>query len=138
MSALDALGFGRLDATRSGFSAMSSEDFTKIIFAELAKQDPLAPNDTNALIQQISNIRSIQSDMDLSARLQSLVDQNEFASAATLIGKHVSGLTDDFERAEGRVRSIAKSLGITSVELESGERLSVSNIDTIQGAEAGS
>ena len=53
-----------------GMSALTTEEFSKIIFTELANQDPLSPNDTGALLQQISTLRSIQSDMDLSDRLR--------------------------------------------------------------------
>ena len=81
--AIDAIGSSAsTSVTGTGFSGLASSDFTKLIFEELTNQDPLAPNDTNALIQQIANIRSIQSDMDLSDRLGSLVSQQEFTAAS--------------------------------------------------------
>ena len=93
MSAIDALlpTSSTPSTGATGFSALTAEDFSNIIFTELSKQDPLAPNDTNALLQQISSVRAIQSDMDLSSKLSSLVNENEFSSAATLIGKTISG-----------------------------------------------
>src|SRR2546423_13913932 len=99
-TALDALSSstGSTSASPTGFSALSAEDFSKIIFTELSKQDPLQPNDTNALLQQISSVRAIQSDMDLTSKLSALVNQNEFASAATLIGKTVSGVDESNDR----------------------------------------
>ena len=67
-----------------GMSELSSEDFTQLIITELTKQDPLQPNDTNALLNQIATIRSIESDTSLSTSLSSLVEQNDFSSAATI------------------------------------------------------
>jgi flagellar basal-body rod modification protein FlgD len=117
--------------TASGFSSLSSQDFAKIIFTELSKQDPLQPSDTNALIQQISGIRSIQSNMDLSNSLSSLVNQNEFSSAATLIGKSVSGLSDGNARVSGLVRSVSRTSTGAVLELTSGDRVPVQNVDQI-------
>lgn len=117
--------------TKSGFSALSSEDFTKIVLTELTKQDPLQPNDTNALLQQISTIRSIQSDTDLSDSLGKLISQNDFASATTLIGKTISGVSIDNERVVGRVNSIAKTKDGTFVKLDSNQIVKFSNIDRI-------
>ena len=127
---------GVLDPTRgatstSGFSSMSSEDFTKVILTELTKQDPLQPNDTNALLEQIATLRSIQSDTELSTTLGSLIGQNEFASAATLIGKTVSGLTDDSARVTEVVRAVSRTESGAVLTLESGARMRMNNLDTI-------
>jgi flagellar basal-body rod modification protein FlgD len=117
--------------SRSGFSSLSSEDFTKIVLTELTKQDPLQPNDTNALLQQISTIRSIQSDTDLTDNLSKLISQNDFAAATTLIGKTISGVSIENTRVSGNVSSIAKTNDGTFVKLASGDILSFANIDRI-------
>lgn len=141
MATVDALGSTRSSTSSgsSGLSALSSEQFAKIIFTELGKQDPLQPNDTNALIEQISNLRSIESNMDLSKQLGQLVSQNEFASAATLIGKRVSGLTESQARATGIVKSVSRTEDGSVVQLTTGDRINVSNLDeVVQATGAGS
>lgn len=132
MAAIDAIGGAAGASAVGGFGSLGSEDFAKIIFAELARQDPLEPSDTNALIQQLSGIRSIQSDMDLSDRLATLVSQNEFASATTLIGRRVSGISLDNERVTGTVKSVARTSIGAVVTLEDGTRLPATNLDEIQ------
>src|SRR5262245_24149924 len=117
--------------TGSGFSSLTSEQFSKIIFTELSKQDPLNPSDTNALLQQLSSIRSIQSDMDLTSKLGLLVNENEFASASTLIGKTVSGIDDHNQRVTGKVKSLSRTNDGTVLTLTTGERLFIYNIDSI-------
>jgi flagellar basal-body rod modification protein FlgD len=134
MATVDALSgttSNTVSASAGGLSALTSEDFAKIIFAELGKQDPLQPSDTKALLEQISSLRSIQSNMDLSSDLQSLVSQNEFSSAATLIGKQVAGVDEGNERASGVVKSVLRTKDGAVVQLMSGERLKVSNLDEI-------
>jgi len=120
-----------------GFSALSSEDFAKIIFTELSKQDPLSPNDTNALLEQISMIRSIESDMDLTNRLGSLVGQNEFSSAATLIGRRIEGLDEINMRVTGVVRSVARTAQGPVLTLNDGSRVPMSRIDGVHERQEG-
>ena len=111
-----------------GFSGLSSEDFTKIVLTELSKQDPLA---TNALLQQLSTIRSIQSDTDLTDSLKNLTKQNDFAAAATLIGKSVSGVTEQGSRVIGTVASVGRTKDTSLVRLATGEVVDFKNIDRI-------
>ena len=112
MSAINALTSGTPAAaagTSSRFTELSSEDFIKIIFTELQNQDPFKPNDSGALLEQLNSIRSIESDIQLSKDLESIVFQNQLATAGNLIGKRVAGLTADNERVGGTVKSVARS-----------------------------
>ena len=125
-------GTGVNQTVKTGFSAMTSEDFTKLIFTELSNQDPTQPSDTNQLLQQLSQIRSIQSDTDLSSRLSSLVNQNEFSNASTLIGRMISGVSEDNERVAGMVDAVTRTNQGTFLTLASGVRVNISNVDEIQ------
>jgi flagellar basal-body rod modification protein FlgD len=113
------------------FSELSSEDFLQIIFTELTNQDPLAPNDTNALLEQLNSIRSIESDLQITKQLEALVTENQLASAGGLLGKYVEGLSDDFDRVSGMAVSIIRSGDDIQLELDSGIRVSFGNIDTV-------
>lgn len=138
MSAIDAFGSSTTaPAQASGFSAMSSEDFTKIIFTELGRQDPLQPNDSNQLLEQISMIRSIQSDIDLSDKLKNIAGQNEFAAAAGLIGRRISGVSEAGERVEDKVLAVARTKTGPVLTLAGGDRVDMSNVDQIVDLAAG-
>lgn len=113
------------------FSALTSEEFVKIMFTELGNQDPLKPNDSQALVEQMANLRSIQSDLDLSRRLESLVNQNQLASAGGLIGRTVSGLDVDNQRITGVVRSVLKTADGAVLGLEDGSRIPFERVDTM-------
>jgi flagellar basal-body rod modification protein FlgD len=137
MATVDALSgsaASTVSPTASGLSALTSADFSKIIFTELGKQDPLQPSDTKALLEQISTLRSIQSNMDLTTNLQKLVSQGEFSSAATLIGKTVSGVSTSQARASGTVQAVVRTKDGTFVQLGDGQRIGVSNLDQIVDA----
>lgn len=115
----------------SGFSSLTSEQFTKIILTELGNQDPLSPSDTGALLQQLSSIRNIQSSMDLSDKLGTLVSDNQFASASTVIGKVVGGVSTDNSRTIGKVISVSKSDQGVFLNLNTGKSMSMANMDGI-------
>jgi flagellar basal-body rod modification protein FlgD len=134
MSVVDALPASAASSAASSsnaFSAMDSSEFVKIIFTELANQDPLAPSDSQALLEQISTIRSIQSSIDMSSRLESLVGQNEWTSAAGLIGKKISGVSEELLRVDGVVKSVSRTDEGAVLNLESGKRVPVSWVDEI-------
>jgi flagellar basal-body rod modification protein FlgD len=116
----------------NAFSALNSEQFVKIMFTELSNQDPLKPNDSSALLQQMSSLRSIQSDIDLSTKLQTIVSQNQLAGAGGLIGRYVSGIAEDNTRVAGRVDSVSSTTEGPVLNLDSGARVLFSNIDQMR------
>lgn len=116
---------------KNQFSEMSTEDFIRIIFTELTNQDPLKPSDSGSLLQQVSSIRTIESDMNLTEQLDRLVQENQLASAGNLIGKFVGGLTEENDRVAGYVVSIIKQGDSVNLELDSGWVVPISNVETI-------
>ena len=123
-------------AVASRFSEMTSEDFIRIIFTELANQDPLAPSDSSALLDQLNSIRSIESDLEMINRLESLVLENQLAAGANLIGKVVTGLTEANDRVSGKVVSVVRNGDTVSLELENGRRVPIDFVEMIQEATA--
>lgn len=124
--------FGSVErTTTSGFASMSSEDFIKIMFTELTNQDPLAPTDSAALLEQMNSIRSIESDMQMVDNMQSLVFENQLASASSLIGKFVGGLDWSGVRIGGIVSAVVRQGDEIALELDSGAFLPVSGVETI-------
>jgi flagellar basal-body rod modification protein FlgD len=118
-------------ASVNRFSEMSSEDFIKIIFTELTNQDPFQPNDSNALLQQLNSIRSIESDMAMTDKLDALVRDNQLAGASNMIGKYVSGLSDANDPVSGIVVAVVREGDAIKVELDSGYRVPVGSIKEV-------
>lgn len=131
MSAIDALGGSPVQPGTNRFTELSSEDFIKIIFTELQNQDPFQPNDSAALLEQLNSIRSIESDIQLSNRLEDIVFQNQLSSAGNLIGKRVAGLTADAQRVGGTVESVARTGDEIALVLDNGWILPIDNVEYI-------
>lgn len=128
---LNTTDASRTTTKASGFSSLTSEQFTKIILTELGNQDPLSPSDTGALLEQLSSIRNIQSSMDLSDKLGTLVSDNQFSSASTIIGKVVGGVSTDNSRSIGKVVSVSKTDDGVFLNLHSGKSILMKNMDGI-------
>lgn len=121
-------------APSNRFGEMKTEDFIRIIFTELSNQDPFSPNDSAALLEQLNSIRSIESDLQLTEQLQTLVFENQMASAGNMIGKLIGGLTEDFERVAGIVVSAIRQGDQITLELDNGWFVPLQNVETILDA----
>lgn len=73
----------------TAFADLSSGEFVKIMLEELANQDPFEPQDSAALLEQLSSLRNIESQISLEEKLESLVLQNSLSASAGMIGKDV-------------------------------------------------
>lgn len=130
-SAASALPGQQREVSSSGYSDMSSEEFVEIMLTELSNQDPLEPNDSQALLEQISTIRSIESDLEMIDRLEDMVSSNEFASATSLVGSMVAGVDDLGERVADLVLSVTKTSDGPIMNLVDGSRVPFANIDEV-------
>lgn len=134
MSSIDGLGSpNNPTSSTDAFSALTSGQFLQIIFTELTNQDPLAPNDTQSMLNQLSTIRSIESDTQMVDSLTRLVKQSEFAAASGLIGSLVSGISLDNRRVADLVVSVSMTQDGPVLNLFDGSRMFFSNVDEIVG-----
>lgn len=114
-----------------GFGTLDSDQFTKLILTELGNQDPLEPNDTGALLEQLSTIRSIESDTKLNATLADMVERTDFMGAAGLIGQKIT--TAENPLTPLTVKSVLQNDEGVSVNLEDGSYVPVSSISSVFG-----
>ncbi|MFN7022345.1 MAG: flagellar hook capping FlgD N-terminal domain-containing protein, partial [Phycisphaerales bacterium] len=132
MSAVPALSSnstGQTGAARDAFGELTSEEFVKIMFTELANQDPLKPNDSSQMLEQLSSLRSIQSDIELGNKLADVVTQNQLSTAGAMIGKWVAGLTEQNIRVYGEVESVSRTSDGPVLNLKSGYSIPVRTLD---------
>jgi len=116
----------------NGFSDLSSGEFLKIILAELSNQDPLAPNDTAAILEQLSSIRNIETQAQLDDKLNDLVTQNSISTSTNMIGKFVEGLDANNNQTEGIVESLSVRDGKPVLNLAGGGELSAERVTQVE------
>jgi len=115
----------------SRFNELSSEQFIEIMFTELSNQDPFQPNDSSALLEQLNSIRSIESDIELTNKLEELVFDNQLTSASGMIGNLIEGRTATQDTVTGFVVSVVRQGEDVTLELDNGARVPVENVLTI-------
>lgn len=82
-----------VDPSKTGFNGLTSEDFLKLLITQLQNQDPSNPLDSDQLLNQISQMRSLQANLELESSLKSLTLGQQLSSAAGFIGKSVKAIT---------------------------------------------
>lgn len=113
---LGSNGVQPVPATKAtGISGVKLDDFLKLLIAELQNQDPLNPTDNDKILQQISQIRSIESTTQLGETLESVKLGQNLASASALIDRQIRALADDGAEVEGKVSRVTVDKGIAKL-----------------------
>jgi flagellar hook assembly protein FlgD len=114
----------------AGYDSLNTDAFMKMLIAELSNQDPTQPMDSAQIVQQVSQIRSIQASDQLSTTLQSVLLGQNVATASGLLGKAIAGLSDDSKQVSGVVSGVTVTNG--DVKLYVGDStVSLKNITAI-------
>src|SRR5438034_1043170 len=92
--------------------------FLKLMIAELQNQDPLNPLDNKEMLAQISQLRQVAATDKLSSTLDSVLLGQNIASATSLIGADIDGLSDDNEQVQGVVQRISIDKGVPKLHVE--------------------
>ena len=77
-------------ATTTGNSTIDQAGFLKLLTAQMTMQDPTAPMDSNAMVQQMSQMSEVQGITEMNSSMKSLlaeVQGNRIGDAASWIGK---------------------------------------------------
>lgn len=88
---------------------LDSNDFLKLLIAELQNQDPMAPSDSIQMLQQVSQIRQITSNDSMVATMDSVRTGQEVSTASQMVGKKITALNAKKEEIEGLVDRVTIS-----------------------------
>ncbi len=119
------------------FADLKSQDFIKVMLAELSNQDPFEPTDSAALLEQLSSLRNVETQLELQNKLESLVLQNQVAVAGGMIGLVVTGLNAANDQVSGLVTSVRVQDGKALLELDTGQTVAMEQVTRIDDGVAG-
>jgi len=123
-------------AGTDAFAQVDLNDFIKLLVVELQNQDPMNPMDNQEILQQVSQIREIESNQRLTDTLQSVLLGQNVANASNLIGRGVVALSDEGERVTGEVDRVSIEDGLAILHVgDHGVRLE--NVAEILGGSGG-
>jgi len=102
-------------------SGLGSDDFLKLLVAQLKYQDPTSPTDTSAFMTQTAQLTQVDTLGTIAAQQGDLLASMLSAQAAGLVGKTVDYLDADGTKVSGTVTSASfgtnPSLRIGGVEI---------------------
>ena len=99
----------------TGFAALTSKDFMTMLLAELKNQDPTAPVKNSDLLAQLSQMQSLQSNVELNSTLSNFSNNQQIASGASFLGKVVTGTDANKKPVSGVASSVTMQNGSLSI-----------------------
>ena len=90
----------------TGFAALTSQDFMKMLLAELKNQDPTSPVKNSDLLAQLSQMQSLQSNVELKSTLTNFASNEQIASGASFLGKVITGVDANKKPVSGVASSV--------------------------------
>jgi flagellar basal-body rod modification protein FlgD len=114
-------------------SQLGGEDFLKLMIQELVNQDPLNPMSNEQLLTQVSNIKNMETLSNLDQTMTNMTFQGEIATAGSLIGKAIKGISTAGENASGIVAKVTASNanGVTLIT-STGVEIPIDKVTEIQ------
>jgi flagellar basal-body rod modification protein FlgD len=112
------------------YKSLDLNTFMKLLVTEMSNQDPLDPMNNQEILQQISQIRSIEASDRLTTTLDSVLLGQNVATAGSMLGRTITGLDDGGAEVSGRVDRVSIAGG--EAKLYVGDRaVSLNNVSGI-------
>ena len=112
------------------FQELDADDFLNLLIAELQNQDPTSPVESSEIVQQIGQIREIQSNESLVTTLDAIKLGQNMGTSTSMIGSNVLAMTSDGEFITGRVDGVTFEDG--APRLQVGEHaINLKNISAV-------
>jgi len=121
----------------TGFAALTSQDFMTMLLAELKNQDPTQPVSNSDLLNQLSQMQSLQSNVELNSTLTSFASNQQIASGASFLGKVVTGTDSNKKPVSGVADSVSMQNGTLTIGVGSSS-IPIGNLTGVALASAGS
>ena len=84
----------KMSASQS-LGGLDSEAFLKLLVAQMRYQNPMAPTDGSAMLQQTAQFTQVETLKALATAQKELLSYQQAAMASSLVGKEVTAVKDD-------------------------------------------
>jgi len=99
------------------FRELDLEAFLQLLISELRNQDPMDPIDNAQLLQQVSQIREIESNLRLSETLEAVQLGEKLNAAAGMLGHTILALDDEGQLVTGEVDRVTVEDNVPKLHL---------------------
>jgi len=144
VSNLDSAYVAQNSATQGLNSAAADKDaFTKMLVAQLQNQDPMSPQDNQAMVAQLAQFSSLEQMQQLNQNIlglavlqQTNAVMSQLTQSSTLIGQRVTYIDPDSnEELTGVVGKVKLLDGVATLEI-GGKDVPLGNVTAILGQPA--
>jgi len=115
----------------SGVSQMlNSDEFIRILLAEVQNQNPLEPMDNSELVNQMTSIQSLEATSNLNKSINTMMIQQQILGAGALIGHWATGVS----QGDGRVTGVVEGVCVQGENVNlvvSGYLVPVANVEEV-------
>ena len=118
------------------FKNLDLDAFLQILVTELQNQDPMQPMNNTELLQQVSQIRSIQSNDQLNSTLQSVSLGQNLITAGNMLNQNIAGLDDNGNKITGVVDRVTIDNGVATLHVGN-DTVKLQNVSEILPANGG-
>lgn len=124
-----------VDKDKVGFNGLTSETFLKLLITQLQNQDPTNPVGNEELLNQLSTMRNLQANIELSDSLKAFASNQQLTAGAAFLGKSIAGKDADNKEVTGVVDRVF--IENTKMMLGIGnDKVPVANVTAVQLAAA--
>ena len=120
-------------STSAATGDLGKDEFLQLLVLQMQNQDPMSPTDNTEMIAQLAQFSALEQMNNLNEQFEEFsgnLDQLNFMSASSMIGKEVRGIDTDGEVIEGTVDGVQMSDSV--VYLTVGDSLmSMAGVETI-------
>lgn len=98
-------------STGDALAGLDGHAFLKLLVAQLRYQNPMAPSDPAAMLQQTAQLRQVETLQQVAASQQQFARMQEASMAAGLVGKQVDAVDAGGGAVSGTVDGVRFSAG---------------------------
>ena len=133
MKAIQTTGGEKSSSPAAAPGALDKDSFLQLLVEQMKYQDPLEPTDNAQMIAQLAQFTSLEQMNNLNESFQNLngnIDQLNFLSASSMIGKNVIGVGMDGSVISGEVSGVTMKGSVVYLTVGDAQ-LSMAGVQTI-------
>lgn len=111
---------------------LGQEAFMTLLLAQMKNQDPLKPMEDKDFIAQLAQFNSLSQLTELNKTMKEAMASQTLAQGSSLIGKTVTGLSNDAGTITGLVSGLRLTNGKVTLEVD-GHDMAFDSVKSVQG-----
>ena len=107
---------------------VTKDAFLKLLVAELTHQDPSQPMDNTQMVNQMSQLQTLEEQVRLREAMENMSTASQLSNASTLTGKYISGKNSAGDEVSGTVAYVEMKDTVATLVLQSGQKVAIGDV----------